>query len=195
MPFEDAVCADDGRGQHHGARAEHHQRGRIRDGASNADGGVAEIVSFDEKNSNAWVVNGKTGKLDIVNIPDVNEDPGVDALNASQEMDVKEVFKENLPDGLPEGKDVLFGSRSFSIFEVGSDAPNGNATPSPQSGEVPTSKDHKDPNAAGKPQTDDGELAPSTTHIAPHRGCFAHFGTGRPRRLRRSLSEAGQEKN
>ncbi|MDD7593240.1 MAG: hypothetical protein PUJ57_03265 [Peptoniphilaceae bacterium] len=119
----------------------------------------------------------------------------MDALNASQEMDVKEVFKENLPDGLPEGKDVLFGSRSFSIFEVGSDAPNGNATPSPQSGEVPTSKDHKDPNAAGKPQTDDGELAPSTTHIAPHRGCFAHFGTGRPRRLRRSLSEAGQEKN
>ncbi|MGN0408437.1 MAG: choice-of-anchor I family protein [Bacteroides sp.] len=40
-------------------------------GVSNKDGGVAEIVSYDSKNNKAWVVNGATGLLDILNLSDV----------------------------------------------------------------------------------------------------------------------------
>lgn len=34
-------------------------------GISNPEGGVAEIVSYDAVNNNAWVVNGTTGMLDM----------------------------------------------------------------------------------------------------------------------------------
>lgn len=37
-------------------------------GYSNMDGGVAEIISYDIKNQKAWVVNGATGKLDILSL-------------------------------------------------------------------------------------------------------------------------------
>lgn len=39
-------------------------------GYSNMDGGVAEIISYDVKNQKAWVVNGATGKLDILVVAD-----------------------------------------------------------------------------------------------------------------------------
>lgn len=39
-------------------------------GYSNMDGGVAEIISYDTKNQRAWVVNGATGKLDILAVAD-----------------------------------------------------------------------------------------------------------------------------
>ena len=39
-------------------------------GYSNMDGGVAEIISYDTKNQRAWVVNGATGKLDILAVSD-----------------------------------------------------------------------------------------------------------------------------
>ena len=35
-------------------------------GISNPDGGVAEIVSYDAVENKAWVVNGATGMLDIL---------------------------------------------------------------------------------------------------------------------------------
>lgn len=37
-------------------------------GYSNKDGGVAEIISYDTVNQKAWVVNGATGKLDILTL-------------------------------------------------------------------------------------------------------------------------------
>lgn len=37
-------------------------------GYSNMEGGVAEIISYDTKNQKAWVVNGATGKLDILTL-------------------------------------------------------------------------------------------------------------------------------
>ncbi len=40
-------------------------------GYSNKDGGVAEIVSYDSANNKAWVVNGATGKLDILDLSDI----------------------------------------------------------------------------------------------------------------------------
>ena len=40
-------------------------------GFSNKDGGVAEIVAYDKDNNNAWVVNGATGKLDILSMGNV----------------------------------------------------------------------------------------------------------------------------
>lgn len=40
-------------------------------GVSDKDGGVAEIVSYDAKRNEAWVVNGATGMLDILSLSDV----------------------------------------------------------------------------------------------------------------------------
>ncbi|MBP3569667.1 MAG: choice-of-anchor I family protein [Lachnospiraceae bacterium] len=37
-------------------------------GYSDMEGGVAEIISYDAKNQKAWVVNGATGKLDILTL-------------------------------------------------------------------------------------------------------------------------------
>ncbi|MBO5352393.1 MAG: choice-of-anchor I family protein [Lachnospiraceae bacterium] len=42
-------------------------------GCSNMDGGVAEIISYDTENQTAWVVNGATGKLDILKLADGTE--------------------------------------------------------------------------------------------------------------------------
>lgn len=40
-------------------------------GISNKDGGVAEIISYDAVNNKAWVVNGTTGLLDVLDLADV----------------------------------------------------------------------------------------------------------------------------
>ena len=40
-------------------------------GYSNKDGGVTEIISYDKVKNNAWVVNGATGKLDILSLEQV----------------------------------------------------------------------------------------------------------------------------
>lgn len=45
--------------------------GQYVSGSSDKDGGVAEIVSYDNENNKAWVVNGATGKLDILDLADV----------------------------------------------------------------------------------------------------------------------------
>lgn len=41
-------------------------------GFSNKDGGVAEIISYDKMKNQAWVVNGATGKLDILSLDQVD---------------------------------------------------------------------------------------------------------------------------
>lgn len=61
-------------------------------GISNPDGGVAEIVSYDAKNNNAWVVNGATGMLDIL---DLNTMVGGEICAAS--LDIKAMAAEMRP--------------------------------------------------------------------------------------------------
>lgn len=54
-------------------------------GVTNADGGVAEIVSYDKVHNKAWVVNGATGLLDILHLSKVtsaeSEDMPAESLN------------------------------------------------------------------------------------------------------------------
>ena len=40
-------------------------------GTSNKDGGVSEIISYDSKNNKAWVVNGATGLLDVIDLSNI----------------------------------------------------------------------------------------------------------------------------
>lgn len=61
-------------------------------GISNPEGGVAEIVSYDTVNNNAWVVNGATGMLDIL---DLNNMEGGTITAAS--LDIKAMAAEMNP--------------------------------------------------------------------------------------------------
>lgn len=40
-------------------------------GTSNKDGGVSEIVSYDSKRNKAWVVNGATGLIDVIDLSNI----------------------------------------------------------------------------------------------------------------------------
>lgn len=64
-------------------------------GVSNPDGGVAEIVSYDNTNNRAWVVNGATGKLDIVSLNPVTYKLGSE-LSATS-IDVKALVEAKDP--------------------------------------------------------------------------------------------------
>ena len=61
-------------------------------GISNPDGGVAEIVSYDAKNNNAWVVNGATGMLDILDL-----DSMIDGEIPATTLDIKALAAEVNP--------------------------------------------------------------------------------------------------
>ena len=61
-------------------------------GISNPDGGVAEIVSYDAVENKAWVVNGATGMLDIL---DLNNMEG-GAISATS-LDIKALAAEVNP--------------------------------------------------------------------------------------------------
>lgn len=60
-------------------------------GVSNSEGGVAEIISYDSVHNTAWVVNGATGKLDIVNLSDVTCS-GSDIMTADS-LNIKEMVE------------------------------------------------------------------------------------------------------
>lgn len=60
-------------------------------GISNPDGGVAEIVSYDKSNNNAWVVNGATGMLDIISLVPVTCNTGT-ALTATS-IDIRNLVE------------------------------------------------------------------------------------------------------
>ncbi|MDO4473149.1 MAG: choice-of-anchor I family protein [Eubacteriales bacterium] len=79
-------------------------------GVSNPDGGVAEIVSYDKKNNHAWVVNGATGKLDIISLDPVTGKTGTDLTATS--LDVK---------ALVEAKDSTFAYGDMTSVSVNSD--------------------------------------------------------------------------
>lgn len=64
-------------------------------GVSNKDGGVAEIVSYDGKNNQAWVVNGATGKLDIVDLSDVT--CAVSDQMTAKSLDIKSLVADMEP--------------------------------------------------------------------------------------------------
>lgn len=63
---------------------------------SNKDGGVAEIVSYDSVNNKAWVVNGATGKLDIISL--VNITSAVSDKMPARSLDIRALAKEAAPD-------------------------------------------------------------------------------------------------
>lgn len=65
-------------------------------GVSNKDGGVAEIVSYDSVNNKAWVVNGATGKLDIISL--VNITSAVSDKMPARSLDIRALAKEAAPD-------------------------------------------------------------------------------------------------
>ena len=64
-------------------------------GISNPEGGVAEIVSYDAVNNNAWVVNGATGMLDILDLNGVTCGTS-DAITATS-LDIKAMAAELMP--------------------------------------------------------------------------------------------------
>lgn len=55
-------------GYENGVEVNMRKAGSYVSGYSNMDGGVTEIISYDTKNQKAWVVNGTTGKLDILTL-------------------------------------------------------------------------------------------------------------------------------
>ena len=61
-------------------------------GISNPDGGVAEIVSYDAVENKAWVVNGATGMLDILDLNNM-EDGAISATS----LDIKALAAEVNP--------------------------------------------------------------------------------------------------
>ena len=76
-------------------------------GISNPDGGVAEIVSYDAVENKAWVVNGATGMLDIL---DLNNMEG-GAISATS-LDIKALAAE-LTEGVT---DPMEKARRFYDF-------------------------------------------------------------------------------
>ena len=65
-------------------------------GISNLDGGVAEIVSYDQENNKAWVVNGATGMLDVLDLKGVT--CGVSNAITAVSLDIKTMATEMRPD-------------------------------------------------------------------------------------------------
>lgn len=65
-------------------------------GISNLDGGVAEIVSYDVVDNKAWVVNGATGMLDILDLSGVTCGTS-DAITATS-LDIKALAVEVMPE-------------------------------------------------------------------------------------------------
>lgn len=64
-------------------------------GISNLDGGVAEIVSYDVVDNKAWVVNGATGKLDILNLGGIT--CGTSDTISAVSLDIKAMAAEMMP--------------------------------------------------------------------------------------------------
>ena len=65
-------------------------------GYSNKDGGVAEIISYDKVKNQAWVVNGTTGKLDILDMQDVTN--GLSQKMPAKSLDIPAIIKKAAPD-------------------------------------------------------------------------------------------------
>ena len=61
-------------------------------GISNLDGGVAEIVSYDQVHNKAWVVNGATGMLDVLDLKGVT--CGVSNAITAASLDIKTMATE-----------------------------------------------------------------------------------------------------
>ena len=69
-----------------------HKIGAYVSGISNPDGGVAEIVSYDVVDNKAWVVNGATGMLDILDL-NAMKDGEIPAVS----LDIKAMAEELKP--------------------------------------------------------------------------------------------------
>ncbi|MBQ9090725.1 MAG: choice-of-anchor I family protein, partial [Anaerotignum sp.] len=65
-------------------------------GYSNKDGGVAEIISYDKVKNNAWVVNGATGKLDILSLDHVTG--GISDKMPAKSLDIPAIVAKAVPD-------------------------------------------------------------------------------------------------
>ena len=62
-------------------------------GYSNKDGGVAEIISYDTVNQKAWVVNGTTGKLDILSLTNKN---GIATKMEATTLDIQAIIENKV---------------------------------------------------------------------------------------------------
>ena len=60
-------------------------------GTSNKDGGVSEIISYDSKNNKAWVVNGATGLIDIIDLSNITS--AVSSDMSATSIDVKAIVE------------------------------------------------------------------------------------------------------
>ena len=65
-------------------------------GYSNKDGGVTEIISYDKVKNNAWVVNGATGKLDILSLEQVTG--GISDKIPVKSLDIPAMVAKVVPD-------------------------------------------------------------------------------------------------
>ena len=65
-------------------------------GFSNKDGGVAEIISYDKMKNQAWVVNGATGKLDILSLDQVTG--GISEKMSAKSLDIPAIIEKAAPD-------------------------------------------------------------------------------------------------
>ena len=60
-------------------------------GSSNKDGGVSEIISYDNKNNKAWVVNGATGMIDMIDLSNITSVTSSEMLATS--IDIKAIVE------------------------------------------------------------------------------------------------------
>ena len=64
-------------------------------GYSNKDGGVTEIISYDTVKNQAWVVNGTTGKLDILDLDGVTN--GISEKMPAKTLDIRTIVAQAVP--------------------------------------------------------------------------------------------------
>ena len=89
LPEQDFTRKNDG--FENGSAMDLNKIGSYISGYSNKDGGVAEIVSYDAAANKAWVVNGTTGMLDILDLTGVT--CGVSDTMTAESLDIKSIVE------------------------------------------------------------------------------------------------------
>ncbi len=64
-------------------------------GETNVDGGVMEIVAYNSATGYAYVVNGQSGTLDVVNLNNITANSGNVSITDAENIDVKEMVQED----------------------------------------------------------------------------------------------------
>lgn len=89
--FADEISSVKTEGYENGNGLNLNKLGSYVTGTSNKDGGVSEIISYDSKNNKAWVVNGTTGLIDIIDLSNITS--AVSSDMSATSIDVKAIVE------------------------------------------------------------------------------------------------------